>query len=251
LGLLGRVDEGMREMDAARDLYEEVLVTNPKDMRYRRDVALAHSRMGDILLEAGRAAESIPFHKQAAAILEPMIEEFPTQSTILRMSALVLITLAEAENESGQPQDALEHGKTSLARLEHLQKVDAANEQGPLFVAYALNRLADSYTQIDDHEAALAHLYRALDIVREAPPAKPTDIAEIRLLRGSTYYLLAKSHSGRASKERNTERGERSDEARRWSKVAIEILNPLTTDTLIGKRARELKEEAERIRDAT
>ncbi|HEY5808158.1 MAG TPA: protein kinase, partial [Povalibacter sp.] len=248
LGLLGQTDAGMKELMEARTWYQKVLEAQPRGTKARRDMGLVHSRMGDVLLDgARRPADALPYLEQASSILEPLTVEFPDESDLERLAAFVLLTRAEAENQLGRPNEALTNAQVALQRLEHLQHSDAANEQARVAVAYALGLVGDSYAQLGQYESALQQLNRAATIVRSAPPAKPTDIAEIRLLAGSTYVRLGKVHASMAATLHGSQRTQHLAEARDWSERAISSLRPLTSDTVIGTRSTYLLAQAEAI----
>jgi hypothetical protein len=93
-------------------------------------------------------------------------------------------------------------------------------------------------------DGALKNLQRAEELIADAPAAKPTDIAEVRLLPGATALRLGKTHALLAK------RGQQRRAQHRQSAVvllerSVTSLLPLKSDPVVGWQAEQLSTEAE------
>lgn len=130
-----------------------------------------------------------------------------------------------------------------------MRQVDPANEQAPLAVAYALNQLGESHLLKAELEDALTHLQRAAELIERAPPAKPTDIAEVRMLPGATALRLGKTHALLAQRDQQARalRTRHRQDAVELLERSVASLHALKTDPVLGRQAAQLSSEAERL----
>jgi eukaryotic-like serine/threonine-protein kinase len=244
---LGPVDtkRALVALERGRTLFEGIAASKPEDPAARRDLALVFSRTGQVLLqEARQPREALPYYSRASDIAEGLLRENPLSAEIQRASSFVHSTLAEIHNQLKEPQTALAHAGTALERLEALRQADAANEQAPLAVAYVLNQLGDSYLLTGDLDQALTNLQRADELIAAAAPARPTDIAEVRLLPGATALRLGKTHALLA-KRRQHRQTQHRQEAVELLQRSVASLRQLKADPVIGWQAAQLSTEAE------
>ncbi|MET0533391.1 MAG: serine/threonine-protein kinase [Steroidobacter sp.] len=243
---LGAVDttRAMIALGNARVLFERVAAEIPKDPKARRNLALVSSRIGQVYLHDQRPRAALPHYLRALELAEGLLSENPLSADIKRASSFMLATIADAYNQLREPDNALSHARTALERLEALRVADPANEQAPLAVAYVLNRLGESYLLKSELDDAFKNLQRAADLIAQSPAAKPTDIAEVRLLPGTTALLLGKTHALLANRERRVQH--RKDAADLLQR-SVASLRQLTSDPVLGKQAKLLSTEAEQL----
>jgi non-specific serine/threonine protein kinase/serine/threonine-protein kinase len=229
----------LTELQAAQETFERLVAEQPKDPGARRDMALIHSRIGFAHTRAAQYEPALEHYLKSFDYAEQLAQEYPADAAALRGAAFVGVNVGEAYNSLNQPDQALEKIQVALARVEHLQRTDPANEQASLAVAYVLNHLGDSYLLKGQPRMALTHLNRALQLVNEAPPAKPTDIAEIRMLPGMTNFRLGKAHSLLGEEHRR--------DAATFLQSSVSRLQDLTHDPVIGKDAQRLTDQARQL----
>lgn len=244
---LGPVDtkRALTALESGRSLFESLAKSQPNDPAARRDLALVYGRTGQVLMqEARQPREALPYYLRASDIAEDLLRGNPLSAEIQRASSFIHSTLAEIYNELREPETALTHANTALARLEALRQADPANEQAPLAVAYVLNQLGASYLLTGKLDEALTHLQRADGLIAKASPAKPTDIAEVRLLPGATALRLGKTHALLAKREQKRRAQHQQDAVAQLEK-SVTSLRQLKTDPVIGRQAAQLSTEAE------
>ncbi len=234
-------------LQAAQESFERLYNEQPDDPGTRRDIALIHSRTGVAYLHAEQYEAALQHYLKASELADQLAKEYPADAAALRGAAFVGVTVGEVYNHLNQPDRALEKIQLALERVEHLQRIDPANEQASLAVAYVLNHLGDSYLLKGDAVRALTHLNRALQLVNEAPPAKPTDIAEIRMLPGMTNFRLGKAHVMLAKPQGARVNPDHQAQAATFLQFGVTHLQSLTDDPVIGKDAQRLTEQARQL----
>jgi non-specific serine/threonine protein kinase/serine/threonine-protein kinase len=227
----------LEAMQAAQVTFERLETEQPNDAGTRFDIALIHSRIGFAYVREQQYELALPHYSKASDYIEQLAGESPNDAAALRGAAFAAVNLGEVYNQLNRPDQALERIQLALKRVEHLQVIDPANEQASVAVAYVLNHLADSYLLKGEAATALTHLDRALKLINEAPPAKPTDIAEIRMLPGVTNFRLGKAHA-----MLNHQR-----DAATYLESSVTLLRDLTDDPVIGKDAQRLTEQARQL----
>jgi len=227
----------LEALESAQKTFERLFAEQPKNAGARRDMALIHSRIAFAYARAWQYELALQHYLPASDYIEPLVVEFPADAAALRGAAFALNNVGEMYNALGQPDLALSRLQLALERVEHLQRTDPANEQASLAVAYILNQLGESFLLKGQPATALTHLKRALRMFNEAPPAKPTDIAEIRMLPGVTNVRLGKAHSML----------NQTQDAAAFLEAGITRLQSLTSDPVIGKDAQRLTEQARQL----
>jgi tetratricopeptide (TPR) repeat protein len=227
----------LQALQSAQATFERLFAEQPKDPGTRRDMALIHSRIAFAHARAEQYEPALAQYLKASDYVEQLAREYPADAAALRGAAFVAVNVGEAYNHLNRPDQALEKIQLALARVEHLQVTDPANAQASLAVAYVLNHLGESYLLKGQPALALTHLNRALRLLNEAPPARPTDIAEIRMLPGVTNFRLGKAHS-----MLNHPR-----DAATFLDASVTHLQPLANDPVIGKDAQRLTDQARQL----
>ncbi|MDY6949193.1 MAG: protein kinase [Pseudomonadota bacterium] len=240
-------EQALQALDEAYVIFEQLAREQPDDPGARRDMALINARIAFTYVRGAQPAKAVEFYQRSSQFAEGLVKDQPLDSAMLRAAAFLQLNIGEAYNALGRPDDAIGSFTKALQRLEHLQATDPANEQAPLAVAYGLNLLGNSYLLKDAPGDALTQLDRAADIIAHAPPAKPTDIAEVRLLAGSNAFFVGKAHTLLARTVPAARRREHRDQASTLLKRSVSALAPLQNDPVIGKDAVKLTQQAAQL----
>jgi serine/threonine protein kinase/tetratricopeptide (TPR) repeat protein len=235
----------LEALNGALVKFEQLLRENPNDPGARRNMALVNARTAFAYARASQHEKALQFYQRSSEFAEGLVSENPLDASILRAASFLKLNIGEAHNSLGQPDAAIGNFTAALQRLEHLRATDPANEQAPLALAYGLNLLGNSYLLKDDPAKALTHLDRAADIIARAPPAKPSDIAEVRLLAGTNAFLLGKAHTLLTQRVPASHRDEHRERAATLLQRSVTDVAHLTADPVIGKDATRLTDEAE------
>ena len=240
-GLTGDVEPGMKLMEKARLLHEQLAAADPKDADAQRNLVVVAGRMGDVYSEGlDEPAKALPFYERALTLVEPIAKANSDDAELQRARAFVLGSIGDLQNDLRRPQEGLANYDRALSIIEPLRAADADDQLTPQATAFLLNGRGESHLLLLDPAAALHDFSRAETIVRNRPPPQPTDIAEIRMLPGVTYANLARATAA-MSRHSSTPKHLQANyvrEARDWSRRALEVLQPLTTDALEGRHTK-------------
>ena len=242
-GLTGQVEPGMKLMEQARELHEQLAAENPKDADAQRNLVVVAGRMGDVYSEGiDDSAKALPFYERALSLVEPIAAAEPDDAELQRAKAFTLASIGDLQNDLKRPREGLANYDRALAIIEPLRKADADDQLTPQATAFLLNGRGESHMLLGEPVAALSDFSRAETILRNGPPPQPTDIAEIRMLPGVTFANLARA-TAVMSQHASTPKHLRANyvrESRDWSRRALELLQPLTADALEGRHAKQV-----------
>ncbi len=252
-GLTGDAEPGMKLMQKAQQLHEQLAAADPKDADRQRNLVVVAGRMGDVYSEGlDEPAKALPLYERALTLVEPIAKATPDDAELQRARAFVLGSIGDLQNDLQRPQEGLANYDRALAIIEPLRAADADDQLTPQATAFLLNGRGESHLLLRDPAAALHDFSRAETILRNGPLPQPTDIAEIRLLPGITYANLARATAA-MSREPSTPRHLRANyvrEARDWSRRALELLQPLTSDALEGRHTKRVIAEMNEATDS-
>jgi tRNA A-37 threonylcarbamoyl transferase component Bud32/tetratricopeptide (TPR) repeat protein len=242
----GEAEPGMKLMEKARQIHEQLAAANPKDVDAQRNLAVVAGRMGDVYSEGTNdPAKALPYYEQALKLIEPIAAANKDDAELQRAKAFVFSSIADLQNDLHRPQEGLVNYQRALDIIEPLRAADAEDQMTPQATAFILNGRGSSHLLLGDAAAALHDFSRAETIVRNGPQPQPTDIAEIRTLPGITYANLARATAAMAQQSSTPKhlRANYVREASDWSRRALEVLQPLATDALEGKHVKRVIDE--------
>jgi len=242
----GEAEPGMRLMEKARQIHEQLAAANPKDVDAQRNLVVVAGRMGDVYSEGlNDSAKALPYYEQALKLIEPIAAANHDDAELQRARAFVLASIADLQNDLQRPQEGLANYQRALDIIEPLRAADTEDQMTPQATAFILNGRGSSHLLLGDAAAALHDFSRAESILRNGPQPQPTDIAEIRTLPGVTYANLARATAAMAQQSSTPKhlRGNYVREARDWSRRALEVLQPLAADALEGRHVKRVIDE--------
>ncbi|HEY7641885.1 MAG TPA: serine/threonine-protein kinase [Steroidobacteraceae bacterium] len=242
-GLAGDVEPGMKILEKARRLHEQLAAENPQDTDAQRSLVIVNGRMGDVYSEGvDQPAKALPYYERALQLVEPIAAANPDDAELQRAKAFTLSSIADLQNDLQRPREGLANYERALAIIEPLRNADPDDQLAPQAMILLLNGRGESHLLLGEHAAALHDFSEAERILRNGPPPQPTDIAEIRMLPGITYANLARA-AATIAQQAATPKFQRANyvrEASDWSRRALGNLEPLTQDALEGRHARQV-----------
>jgi eukaryotic-like serine/threonine-protein kinase len=242
-GLTGDVEPGMKLLEKARQLHEQLAAEDPKDADAQRNLVVVAGRMGDVYSEGvDQPAKALPYYEHALQLVEPIAAADRDDAELQRAKAFTLSSIADLQNSLQRPSEGLANYQRALDIIEPLRAADPDDQLTPQATAFLLNGRGSSHMLLGDAAAALHDFSEAERILRNGPPPQPTDIAEIRMLPGITYANLARA-TAVMSQQSSTSKPLRANyvrEARDWSRRGLELLQPLTSDALEGRHAKQV-----------
>jgi tetratricopeptide (TPR) repeat protein len=237
----GEVEPAMKLMEQARKLHEQLAAADPKDVDAQRNLVVVAGRMGDVYSEGlNDSAKALPYYERALSLVEPIAAANPDDAELQRAKAFVHASIGDLQNDLQRPKEGLASYQRALDIIEPLRAADPDDQLAPQATAFILNGRGSSHLLLGDSAAALHDFSRAETIVRNSPPAQPTDIAEIRMLPGITYANLARATAAMAQQS-STPKHLRANYVREmhdWSRRALDNLQPLALDALEGRHVK-------------
>ena len=155
----GEIEPGMKLMEKARELHQQLAAEDPKDADAQRNLAVVEGRIGDVYSEGrDEPAKAMPYYERALSLIEPIAAANPDDAELQRGRAFVLGSIADLQNDLQRPREGLANYQRALDILEPLRAADPDDQLAPLAVAFMLNGRGSSHLLLGDAAAASARL---------------------------------------------------------------------------------------------
>jgi len=203
------------QLERAVGVFERGAAAHPSNVMFRRNLAIAHSNVADVLRALGRPDEALARQRKALASFETLAAEDPSNAAAKNDMAISLSKIAEMLNENGRSVDAVREYERALGIHRALVQADPANDTLKLEVASDYNRLATAQVSVGAREAALANHTRAVAMTRELEKRNPANV-ELRVAvglalasRADAYAAFARMRPARPTRAADLEAAER------------------------------------------
>ena len=176
-GLTGDVEPGMKMLEKARQLHEQLAAEDPKNADAQRNLVVVAGRMGDVYSEGvDQPAKALPYYEHALQLVEPIAAANHDDAELQRAKAFTLSSIADLQNSLQRPREGLDNYQRALDIIEPLRAADPDDQLTPQATAFMLNGRGSSHMLLADPAAALHDFSEAEKILRNGPPPQPTDI---------------------------------------------------------------------------
>jgi len=199
-----RIEEAIalsREMIA--DL-EKMIVADPRNNMFRRNLGVVHNALGKDLLKAGKIAEAQEHHRAAVRIVE---EAFAAESTSEDTKSDVAFTWqghGQAQMANGEYQAAVEILRRALALREPSLVADPSNARVKEDVSSIYADLGTSLASLGDFAAAKEAARKAIPAAEQLSTQDPTHarrkarLAEALFNAGTVFRKAAQAEANAA-----------------------------------------------------
>jgi tetratricopeptide (TPR) repeat protein/tRNA A-37 threonylcarbamoyl transferase component Bud32 len=203
------------------------LARQPSNGAFRRNLAIVHSNVADVLLALDRRDEALARQRTALAAFEALAAADPVNASARNDLAISVSKIAEMLDAAGRSRDALREYQRALEIHQALAAADPANDSLQLEVASDHNRLATAQVKVGDRAAALANHGRAVELTRGLQQANPANV-ELRVALGLALAGRADAHAEftRRAAHRSS-RAEDLEAAERDYAASVEIFSAL------------------------
>ena len=141
----GEIEPGMRLMEKARELHQQLAAEDPKDADAQRSLAVVEGRIGDVYTEGrDESAKAMPYYERALSLIAPIAAANPDDAELQRAKSFVLGSIADLQNDLQRPHEGLANYQRALDILEPLRAADPDDQLAPLAVAFMLNGRGNS-----------------------------------------------------------------------------------------------------------
>ena len=214
------------ELERAAAVFEKALPAHPTNAVFRRNLAIAHSNIADVLTALKRPADALAHQRQALASFESQAAADPANVAARNDVAISLSKVAEMLDASGNTAAAVREFERALAIHVEMAAADPANDNLKLELASDYNRLATTQAKLGARGDALANHTRAVAMSRELQRENPANV-ELRVALGLALAGRADAYVGFAQSAAGDMRGADLASAERDYAESVEIYTAL------------------------
>jgi len=197
LAATGKLKEAVEKFQNGIAIANELSTTNQGDEQLTRAEAFAHISLGDAYVDMGQLKEALANHRQAFALLGPLVSLTNAQSR--RDVAVAYVRVAGVMAKMGDKKGALEIELKALAEDEEAAKADPSNALTRRDVYIDYYKIAFMQEAVGDLKAALANQHKCVALVEAAVAANPAS-SESHADLGVAYFRLGEMFENSANR---------------------------------------------------
>jgi Serine/threonine protein kinase len=186
----GNFDEAIENYQASLDSAHALVAIEPDNLKYRRGVGVAFTKIGDILYLQHKYSEAAERFKSSFPIFRDIAAADPSNMALSRTLGLIVARLALVEMEAADYSHAIEHGLQAIKIEENIAEVDPNDSQIHYDLADTTSNLGETYGRKGDIAAADKYFNQAIEIFNDLKQ-KNADYAQMRSHNGNTYMTYA------------------------------------------------------------
>jgi non-specific serine/threonine protein kinase/serine/threonine-protein kinase len=214
-----RVGDGILFIRQAVAAFDKLHAEFPRDFVVTRNLALAHSRLGETLRERTQDwSGALDAHRKSLAIAEAMLEGDPRNTNLTRMVGWERINIGAALYELGELRPALASQIAAMDLLRPLLDRDTRNETARYDTVFAMSEISKTLLALGELKPARTQLTESLNLLSQASDLSDTDVTNNRMLLGLIYTRLGLTHALEAGQPSATRaaRNRSCAEAEHW-----------------------------------
>jgi tetratricopeptide (TPR) repeat protein len=214
-----RVGDGILFIRQAIATFDNLHAEFPKDFVITRNLALAHSRLGEMLRERTQDwTGALDAHRKSLAIAEPMLKADARNTNLTKMVAWEHLNIGMALYELGELRPALASQITAMDLLRPVLDRDARNETARYDTVFAMSEISKTLLALGELKPARTQLTESLSLLSQASDLSDADLTSNRMLLGLIYMRLGLTHALEASQSSATSaaRSRSCAEAEHW-----------------------------------
>ncbi len=158
---LGQTGDAAADLRAAVELIQRDAAANLNDAPAQMELANAGAQLGQLLLNARKAAEALPYFAKATDAIGRLSAIDPRNALYRRSLAVVETQYAAAQRAAGDPQAALAHNRKALSLAEALSEASPASREYRADVGVDTRKLAETLLSLGQGAEALRLSLRA------------------------------------------------------------------------------------------
>jgi serine/threonine-protein kinase len=205
---------GLRQelLEAALGYYRDFLRQRGDDPSVRSEAAAAHERVGNILIDLGRAGDAVAAYDQAVALFDPLVRSHPADPTMATAQVRLRAGRLHALSDGGWYPEAIIAFEGMKGVGEALLARGGGTQELPQILAGMYESAAFALKSVGRTDDALEASLKAHSLAEQATRDRPGDPSAVRAL------LWASEHATYLLRTRG-----RIDEARRLSEQVIAL----------------------------
>ena len=173
---VGDAAGALDQLERAIAVFRRGLAAHPANAGFRRNVAIGHSNVADVLVTLKRPADALVRQREALATFEALAAADPVNVAARNDVAISASKVAEMLDAAGQRREAIRELERALAIHVSLAAADPANDAMRLELAADHNRLATVQAKLGDRAATLTNHSRAVEMVTALQQKNPANV---------------------------------------------------------------------------
>jgi tetratricopeptide (TPR) repeat protein len=251
-----RLAERLKDISGADEIRQELLTDTlhyyenfvqeaATDPALRSELALTHSKIGQLAEQIGTTEDAIGAQRKALALLKQLIEEQPQSQELLRHASAVQNNLALALQRTGLTLESRQAFEQAIERQQQLSAMAPADARIQQELALSYNNVGLLLAETGNATEAETAFHKAIEIQKQIIQREPDNAECLRMLAASlnnlaslhkstqdqdklALYEQASQHLLRASLARPQESAIKSD-------LALAFNNLGSTQSRMGK----------------
>ena len=193
---LGNPEGAMESYKKALAIREALVASDPRNTQDRRQLAISHSRIGEILEINGDHQGAMNEYQKALAIREELYAADPNDPALQRDVAVSYFEIGEALTALGDITGALASRQKMLPIFQSLADKDPSNANNRRTVALSYKKVGATLARLERLDEALASYAKALEMDEAALSADPTNASrriDLSFSVSDYGYVLARA----------------------------------------------------------
>jgi eukaryotic-like serine/threonine-protein kinase len=204
---LGQPRKAMEFFQDALTLCQNALSAHPENTSLRENLAIAETKIGDVLLGEGELNGAVEHHRNALKDFTAIASFQAENATAKREVSIAESRLARSLWQRGDRREAIELDRKAQAIAEDLYAADPANMQAKFDLAVGLRNLSEELAATHNFAEAVNYFRRAIDLVSELAAADPTNLErQAQLGEGLVSFGHLLGQSGRGEEAQSQSR---------------------------------------------
>jgi tetratricopeptide (TPR) repeat protein len=239
---LGDVLQRTGNLGAAKDAYmaslslsEALVVRDPANTRWQRDLTVSYGRIGDMQAAQGDSAAALKSFHACLAVFEHLAASHPRNNQLQLDLSVGYERIGEVQAAQGNSAAALKSFRASLAIRERLATNDTRNSEWQRGLSVSYYKIGAVLAALGDSEAALTSFQAVLVISERLAASDPRNsrwqrglsasydrIGDVQATQGHSEAALTSFQTGLAISERLAASDPRNSEWQRDMSVSYE-----------------------------
>jgi len=139
-------------MESALRMAEELVMLDPDNAEFQRDVSVSYAKLGDVQLHQGDTAQALGYYEKALAVAEELVKLDPDNTEFRRDVFVSYAKLGLFAEQRGDLPGAIRRFEQMVAMMTELTQKDPANAQWRQDLANATRDLAQFRAKVAELE---------------------------------------------------------------------------------------------------
>ena len=168
-------EQARQQFTRALEIAESLAAAEPREAQAQRDLAVMHSKMGNVLLQVGASKQALEHYQQSLEIRRRLATADPADAYAQRDLSIAHSKLGDMQLRLGATAAAREHYQQAVEIRERLAAAHTDDATAQRDLAIVSFKLGDVQIRLGATEQARGHLQKYMDICQCLAEANPKD----------------------------------------------------------------------------